>query len=87
MSIVASSLRITGCTIQRMYFHLVKKVKLPPCIIVRLYAMKACGGVDVYIHIFLTSALLEVSCQIHTPAAKEPPVLIEWESGYAPEPV
>jgi hypothetical protein len=39
--------------------------------------MKAYGGVDVYIHVYLTSALVEVNCQLHVPAAlppgKEPP--------------
>jgi hypothetical protein len=42
--------------------------------------MRTYGGVDVYIHIFLTSVLLEVSGQLHAPAAlppgKEPLVLI-----------
>jgi hypothetical protein len=40
--------------------------------------MKAYGGVDVQIHIFLTLRLLEVSRQLHYTAAlppgKEPPV-------------
>jgi hypothetical protein len=42
--------------------------------------MKAYGGVDVYIHIFLTSVLVWSSGQLHAPAAlrleKEPPVNI-----------
>jgi hypothetical protein len=42
--------------------------------------MKAYRGVDVHIHVFLTSALAEVSGQLHAPAAsspgKEPPVPI-----------
>jgi hypothetical protein len=40
--------------------------------------MKAYEGVDIYIHIFVTSALAEVSGQLHAPAAvhpgTEPPV-------------
>jgi hypothetical protein len=35
--------------------------------------MKAYGGVDVQIHIFLTSVLVEVSGQLHAPAALTPP--------------
>jgi hypothetical protein len=42
--------------------------------------MKTYGGVDVHIHIFLTSALAEVSAQLHAPAVslreKEPRVLV-----------
>jgi hypothetical protein len=34
--------------------------------------MKAYGGVHVYINIFLTSALLEVSGQLHAPSALSP---------------
>jgi hypothetical protein len=30
------------------------------------------GGVDIYIHIFLTSALAGVSAQLHAPAALPP---------------
>jgi hypothetical protein len=44
--------------------------------LIKHYAMKAYG--DVHIHIFLTSALVEVGGQLHAPAAlppaKEPPV-------------
>jgi hypothetical protein len=40
---------------------------------------------------YLTSALLEVTGQLHAPAAlppgKEPPVTIGKEAGWAPEPV
>jgi hypothetical protein len=42
--------------------------------LIKHYAMKACGGVDVWIHIFLTSAAL-------------PPVLTGEEVGWTPEPV
>jgi hypothetical protein len=53
--------------------------------------MKAHGGVDVQIHVFLTSSLVEVSGQLHVPAAlipgKEPSVLIRQEVEWAPEPV
>jgi hypothetical protein len=34
--------------------------------------MKTYGGVDIQIHISLTSALAEVSGQLHTPAALPP---------------
>jgi hypothetical protein len=34
--------------------------------------MKAYGVVDLYIYIFLTSSLLEVSGQLHAPAALTP---------------
>jgi hypothetical protein len=48
--------------------------------------MKAYGKVDVYIHILLTSELLEVSGQLQAPAAlppgKEPPVPIGYEVGW-----
>jgi hypothetical protein len=50
--------------------------------------MKSYRGVDVYIHIFLTSALLRGEW---SPAAlspgKEPPVSIGYEAVWAPEPV
>jgi hypothetical protein len=53
--------------------------------------MKAYGGLDVQIHIFLTSALVGGSVQLHVPVAlppgKEPPVFIGQEAGWAPEPV
>jgi hypothetical protein len=42
--------------------------------------MKTYGGVDVQIHVFLTSALVEVSGQLHAlaplPPKEEPPVPI-----------
>jgi hypothetical protein len=51
--------------------------------------MKACGGVDISIHVLLTSEL-EVSGQFHAPVAsppgKEPPVPIGYEAGWAPKP-
>jgi hypothetical protein len=47
--------------------------------------MKAYGGVDVYIHIFLTSALVGGEWSASRPAAlspgKEPPVPIGQEAG------
>jgi hypothetical protein len=53
--------------------------------------MKTYGGVDVQIHVFLTSAQFVVSGQHHTPAAlppgEEPPVPIGKEAGWAREPV
>jgi hypothetical protein len=48
--------------------------------------MKAYGGVDVYIHIFLTSALVGDSGQLHAPAAlplgKSPLYLLDWRLGW-----
>jgi hypothetical protein len=42
--------------------------------------MKVYGGVDVYIHIFLTLALAGGECQLHAlaalPGGKEPPTLM-----------
>jgi hypothetical protein len=53
--------------------------------------MKAYGGVGVLIHVFFPSALVEVSGQLHAPAAlsprKGPQVPIEQEAGWAPEPI
>jgi hypothetical protein len=53
--------------------------------------MKAYVKVDAQIHIFLTSALVEVSVQRYDPAALSPvigfPAPILWEAGWTPEPV
>jgi hypothetical protein len=38
--------------------HNISKVMLSLCLTIKHYAMKAYGGVDVYIHIFLISALV-----------------------------
>jgi hypothetical protein len=49
------------------------------------YAMNKYGGVDVYIQVFLTSALVGGECQIDALAAlaprKAPLLLIEWRLG------
>jgi hypothetical protein len=45
-----------------------KKVKLSSCL-TKHYAMKACGAVDVWTHVLLTSALLEVFGQLHASAS------------------
>jgi hypothetical protein len=51
--------------------------------------MKTYVGVDVYIHVFLTSALVGGEWPASRLAAllpgKEPPVSIEQEAGWAPE--
>jgi hypothetical protein len=48
--------------------------------------MKAYGGDDVYLHVLLTSALLEVSGQLYAPVAltrwKKSPVSIGQEAGW-----
>jgi hypothetical protein len=48
------------------------------------------GGVDVYTHVFLTSALVVSERSAHTPVAllpgKKPNVLIGYEAGWATEP-
>jgi hypothetical protein len=53
--------------------------------------MKAYMGVDVYIHIFLTSALAGGEWSASRPGSftprKEPPVPIVQEVGWTPEPV
>jgi hypothetical protein len=53
--------------------------------------MKTNGGVDVYIHIFLTLALERGGWLVSRPGrftlGKEPPVPIGQEAGWAPEPV
>jgi hypothetical protein len=50
--------------------------------------MQAYGGVDVYIHIFLTSALVHASCSDRfTPGEKAPPLPVELEVGRTSEPV
>jgi hypothetical protein len=46
-------------------------VKLSLCL-TKHYAMKAYGGVDIWIHIILTSALAGMSGQVHAPAALPP---------------
>jgi hypothetical protein len=56
-------------------------MKLCPCVQrIKHYAMKAYGGVDLYIHIFLTSPLAggewSALCPGHFPLGKEPPVPI-----------
>jgi hypothetical protein len=43
--------------------------------------MKAYGGVDVYIHIFVTSALVGGEWLADLPPGKEPPVCIRQEVG------
>jgi hypothetical protein len=52
--------------------------------------MKTYGGVEVWLHSLLTSAL-DGCGQLHVPAAlplgKQTPVGIGWEAGWAPEPV
>jgi hypothetical protein len=53
--------------------------------------MTAYGSVDVQIHIFLTSALVEVNGQLHAPAAlppgKDPTISIASEAGWPPQPI
>jgi hypothetical protein len=53
--------------------------------------MKVYGGVDVWIHIFLTSALAASEWSAYAPAVllpgKEAPVPIRSEVGWTPEPV
>jgi hypothetical protein len=47
------------------------KVKLS-LYLIKHHAMKAYGGVEIYFHAFLTSALDDVSSQPHAPAALFP---------------
>jgi hypothetical protein len=44
--------------------------------------MKVYGGVDVYIHIFLTSALVGVSGQLHAPTLGERAPSTHWIGGW-----
>jgi hypothetical protein len=50
------------------------------------HAIKTYGGVNVYLHAFLTSALDELSSQLHAPASLYP-IPTGQEGVWAPEPV
>jgi len=51
--------------------------------------MKLYGEMEVQLHTFLASVLVEVSGQLHTPAAllpwEDPLIPIGWEARWAPE--
>jgi hypothetical protein len=78
---------------QRKEINLLKlKRKRGPCAeLIMHYAMKAYGGVDVYIHIFLTSSLVGGEWSASRPGrftpGKDTPVPIGLEVGWTSEPV
>jgi hypothetical protein len=67
------------------------KGKVKSQCLIKQYAMKAYGGMDIEIHIFLSSALAggqwSDSRLFRFTPGKEPPVPIGWEDRWAPEPV
>jgi hypothetical protein len=73
-----------------MSYILTDKVKLTLCL-TKHYAMKTYGGVDVYIHVFLTLAQVgdewSASCLCRFTSGKEPSVPIKLEAGWATKPV
>jgi hypothetical protein len=69
----------------------VKKLNCPCAWLINHYAMKAYGGMEVQLHIFLTSALVAgewlASCPGRFTPGKETPLPIGYEIGWTPEPV
>jgi hypothetical protein len=57
--------------------------------IIKHHHMKLYGEMEVQLHTFLASVLVEVSGQLHTPAAllpwEDPLIPIGWEARWAPE--
>jgi hypothetical protein len=83
---VVHAAKSISCKIRKRYDLRLKKGKVPS--VFKHCTMKAYGGVDVWTHVFLTSALVAGEwSRPALPSGKKPPVPIGKVAGWAPEPV